>query len=128
MLSYCLKCKTNAECKNSKVVKTKNGRILLLSIFEKRNVPSSFIDNIWGADLANMQMISKFNKRFRSLLCVSDIYSKYAWVIRLKDKKSTGINNAFQKNLNESNRKPNKIWVDKGSEFYNRSMKSFLQK
>ena len=45
----------------------------------------------------------------------------------IKDKKGTTINNAFQKILNESNRKPNKIWVDKGSEFYNRSTKSFLQ-
>ena len=74
-----------------------------------------------------MQLISKSNKGFRFLLCVIDIYSKYAWVIPLKDKKGTTITNAFQKSLNESNLKPNTIWVDKGSEFYNRSMKSFLQ-
>ena len=49
--------------------------------FEKRKVHSSFIDNIWGADLADMQLISKFNKEFRFLLCGIDIYSKYAWVI-----------------------------------------------
>ena len=72
-------------------------------------------------------MISKFNKGFRFLLCVLDIYSKYAWVIPLKDKKGTTVTNAFQKILNESNLKPNKIWVDRGSQFYNRSMKSFLQ-
>ena len=70
-------------------------------------------------------MISKFNKEFRFLLCVIDIYSKYAWVIPLKDKKGITITNAFQKILDESNRKPNKIWVDKGSEFYNRSMKAW---
>ena len=75
-----------------------------------------------------MQLISKFNKGFRFLLCVIDIYSKYAWVITLKDKKGITITNAFQKILDESNRKPNKIWVDKGSEFYNRSMKSWLDK
>ena len=64
-----------------------------------------------------MQLISKFSKRFRFLLCVIGIYSKYAWVIFLKDKKGITITNAFQKILKESNRKPNKIWVDKGSEF-----------
>ena len=96
--------------------------------FNKRKVHSPFIDNIWGADLADMQLISKFNKVFRFLLCVIDIYSKYAWVIPLKDKKGITITNAFQNILDESNRKPNKIWVDKGSEFYNRSMKSWLEK
>ena len=75
-----------------------------------------------------MQLISKFNKRFTFLLCVINIYGKYAWFISLKDKKGTTITNAFQNILDESNRKPNKIWVDRGSEFYNRSMKSWLEK
>ena len=88
--------------------------------FNKRKVHSPFIDNIWGADLADMQLISKFNKGFRFLLCVIDIYSKYAYVIPLKDKKGITITNVFQKFLYESNRKPNEIWVDKGSKFYNR--------
>ena len=60
------------------------------------------------------------------MLCVIDIFSKYAWVIPLKDKTGTTITNAFQKILDESNCKPNKIWVGKDSEFYNRSMKSWL--
>ena len=77
--------------------------------FKKRKLHSPFIDNIWGADLIDMQLISKFNKGFRFLLCVTDIYSKHAWVIPLKDKKRITIINAFQKILNESNRKPNKI-------------------
>ena len=70
-----------------------------------------------------MQLISKFNKRFTFLLGVIDIFSKYAWVIPLKDKKGITITNAFQKILDGSNRKPKKIWVDKGSEFYNSSFK-----
>ena len=97
--------------------------------FNKRKVYSPFIDNIRGVDLADMQLTSKFNQGFRFLLCVIDIYRKYAWVIPLKDKKGITITNA--KNLlllKESNHKPNKIWVDKGSEFYNRSMKSWLEK
>ena len=96
--------------------------------FDKRKVQSLFIDNIWSADLADIQFISKFNKEFRVLLCLIDIYSKYAGVILLKDKKGTTITNAFQKVLNESNPKPNQIWVDKDSKFYNRSMKSWLAK
>ena len=95
--------------------------------FKKRKVHSSFRDNIWGVDLADMQLLSKFNKGFRFLICVVDIFSKYAWVIPLKDKKGISIVNAFQKILKESNRKPNKIWVDKGSEFYNNYFKKWLR-
>ena len=71
-----------------------------------------------------MQLISKLHKGFRFLLCVIDIYSNAP----LKDKKGVSIANAFQSILKKSNRKPNKIWVDKGSEFYNTSMKSWLEK
>ena len=71
-----------------------------------------------------MQLISKFNKAFRFLLCVIHIYSKYAWVIPLKDKKRITITNAFQKILDEPKNKPNKVWVNKGSEIYNRWMKT----
>ena len=81
--------------------------------FKKRKLYSGFKDNIWGADLADMQLISKFNKGFRFLLCVIDIFSKYAWVVPLKDKKGISIVNAFQKILDSLNRKPNKVWVDK---------------
>ena len=96
--------------------------------FKKRRVYSSFKDNICGADLANMQLISRFNKGIRFLLCSIDIYSKYAWVIPLKYEKGVIIANAFQKVLDDLKRKPNKIWVDKGSEFYNISMKLWLEK
>ena len=95
--------------------------------FEKRKVHAAFKDNIWGADLADMQLLSKYNKGIRFLLCVIDIFRKYAWVIPLKDKKGVSIVTAFQSILKQSNRKPNKIWVDKGSEFYNASFKKWLQ-
>ena len=72
--------------------------------FEKRKVYSSFRDNIWGADLADMQLISKFNKAFRFLLCVMYIFSEYAWAVPLKDKKGISIVNDFQKILKESDR------------------------
>ena len=91
----------------------------IIKKFNKRKVYSSFKDNIWGVDLAD--------KGFRFLLCVIDIFSKYAWVIPLKDKKCVSIVNAFQIILKESRRKPNKIWVDKVSEFYNISFKKWLK-
>ena len=94
---------------------------------KKRRVYSSFKDNIWGADLVDMQLISKVNKSVRFLLCVIDIYSKYAWIVPLKDKKGVTIVNTFQKILDDSMelhsmRKPNKTWIDKGSQFYKRSI------
>ena len=103
----------------------------------KKKVYSTFKDNIWGVDLADMQLLSKYNKAIRFLLCVIDIFSKYAWVVPLKDKKGISIVKAFQIILKQSNRsvqdtsaqhvKPNKIWVDKGSEFYNAYFKKWLR-
>ena len=95
--------------------------------FKKRTVYSGFKDNIWGADLADMQLISKFNKGTRFLLCVTDIFSKYGWVVPSKDKRGVTIINAFEKILDNTKRKPNKIWVDKSSEFYNSSFKKWLK-
>ena len=73
-----------------------------------------------------MPSLSKYNKGIKYLLCAIDLFSKYAWVIPLKDKKGTSIVNAFQKIITER-RKPNKMWVDQGSEFYNQSFKDFLK-
>ena len=100
----------------------------IITKFKKRKVHSTFMENILGADLADMQSISKFNKEIRFLLCLIDIYSNYAWVIPLKDKQGITINNAFQKSLDQSKSKPNERQVNKGSEFYNRSIKSWLEK
>ena len=75
--------------------------------FEKRKVHAAFKDNIWGADLADMQLLSRCNKGIRFLLCVIDIFSKYAWVVPLKDKKGVSIATAFQSILKQSNIKPN---------------------
>ena len=74
-----------------------------------------------------MHLINKFNKEFSFLLCATDIFSKYAWIAPTKEEKGITITNAFQKILKESNRKPNKIWVDKASEFYNGSIKEWLK-
>ena len=71
-----------------------------------------------------MQLISKYNKEIRYLLCVIDLFSKYVFVVPLKDKKGTTIANAFQ---STSKRKPNKIWTDHGSEFYSTHFKNWLK-
>ena len=71
--------------------------------------------------------MSRYNKGIKYLLFAIDLFSKYAWIIPLKDKKGTSIVNAFKNILSDSNRKPNKIWVDQGSEFYNKSFKDFLK-
>ena len=84
---------------------------------KKRKVHSTFEDNIWGTDLADMQLISRYSNRIRFLLCVIDIFSKYAWVVPLKDEKDVSIVAAFQSIFKKSNRKTKKIWVDKGSKF-----------
>ena len=96
---------------------------LIIRKSKRCKVYSYFKDNIWGADLADMQLISKYNKGIRFLLCVVDLFSKYAWVVPLKFKKDITIINAFQIILDNSKRKPNKVWVDQGSEFYNKSYK-----
>ena len=106
----------------------------IIKKFEKRKVHAAFKDNIWGADLADMQLLSRYNKGIRFLLCAIDVFSKYAWVVPLEDKKGISIVKAIQSILKQSNSrrgkgtspqhiKPNKIWVDKGSEFYNASFK-----
>ena len=88
---------------------------------------SSFKNNTWCVDFADMQLISKYKKRVRYLLCGIDLFGKYAFVVPFKDKKGTTIFNAFQIILDNSKRKPNKIWVDQGSEFYNTHFKKWLR-
>ena len=82
--------------------------------FNKRKVYSQFKDNIWGVDLVDMQSLSRKNKGIKYLLCVIDLYSKYAFFVPLKDKKGISIVNAFNKIIKQYNRKPNETWVDQG--------------
>ena len=89
----------------------------IIRTFNKRKVHSNFIGNIWSAILTDMQLISNFEKGFRFLLCVTDIFSKYAWIIPLKDKKGIIITNGFQKVLKESNRKRKNYGLIKAANF-----------
>ena len=102
--------------------------------FKRREVYSSLRDNIWGVDLADIQSLSKYNNGIKYLLCVIDLFNKYAWVVPLKDKRWISIVKAFQKTISEGGTaeskggcKPNKMWVDQSGEFYNKLFKRFLE-
>ena len=94
--------------------------------FERQKVYSSFRDNIWGVDLADMQWLSKYNKGIQYLLPEIDLFNKYAWIVPLKEKRGISIINAFQKIISKG-QQPNKIWVNQDGEFYNELFKRFLK-
>ena len=118
---------------HSSLESTENNKILaeelhkpVIKKFNKRKSYSQFNDNIWGVDLAETQSLSKKNKGIKYLLCAIHLFSKYAFVVPLKDKKGISIVNVFNKIIKQSNKKSNKIWVDQGSEFYNHVFKKWL--
>ena len=95
--------------------------------FTKRRVMVSKIDEIWAADLVDMQKISRDNKGYKYLLTVIDVFSKYGWIQPLKNKTGLEVEGAF-KNIFAEGRVPEKLWVDKGKEFYNQHVKKLLDK
>ena len=94
--------------------------------FKTRKVIVNHIDEIWTADLVFMDKLSKWNKGFKYLLTVIDVFSKFAWAIPLKDKKGLSITNTFADIIKKYKRKPKYLSVDKGSEFYNKTFKDWL--
>ena len=94
--------------------------------FPQRRVVVKHIDDTWCSDLVEMQKFSKWNKGYRYLLMVLDIFSKYGWIVPLKDKKGESVAEAFKQIFSEG-RKPKRLWVDKGKEYYNKSVKELLE-
>lgn len=92
--------------------------------FERRKVVSNGIDNIWGCDLVDMGKLN--DGEYKYILTVIDIFSKYAWAVPLKNKTGSNVLNAFKSIIDKSKRKPLKIWVDSGSEFYNQTFLKYL--
>ena len=92
--------------------------------FRKRRVYSYGIDDIWAADLIDMTAYSKQNKHYKYLLMVIDVFSKYGWIVPVKNKYGETIAEAFKTILKE--RQPDKLWVDKGTEFYNKHVKALF--
>ena len=95
--------------------------------FTRRHVIVNHIDEIWASDLVEMQQFSKWNKGYKYLLMVIDVFSKYGWIVPLKDKKGETVAEAFQ-NIFKEGRKPRYLWTDKGKEFYNKHLKELLDK
>ena len=93
--------------------------------FKRRRVLVNGIDKIWAADLADMQAFSKFNRGIKYLLAVIDVFSKYGCLIPLKDKTGKSVASALKTIFKE--RKPEKMWVDKGKEFYNKDVKELIE-
>ena len=90
---------------------------------KKRKVIVGNIDDIWSADLVDMQQLKSYNHGFRYILNVIDVFSKFVWSVPIKDKTGKTITNAFQSIVKTSKRKPTKLSVDNGSEFYNNIFK-----
>ena len=94
--------------------------------FRRRKVYSLFRDHSWGVGLVDMQSLRKHNKGIKYLLCAIDLFSKYTWVVPLKDKREISTVNAFRKIVLKG-RNPSKIWIDQGGAFYNNVFQRFLK-
>ena len=94
--------------------------------FPRRQVIVSGIDNIWGMDLADMYSFIKYNDDYRYILCIIDVFSKFAWCVPLKTKSATSILTAVKDVIKSSDRSPEKFWIDQGTEFYNKDFKKWL--
>jgi hypothetical protein len=95
--------------------------------FKKRSVISYGVDDVWSCDLVEMQEWSKQNKGYRYMLNVVDVYSKYAWSVKLFDKKGKTVLEAFEQIVESAGRKPGRLWVDQGKEFYNKHMDEWIK-
>jgi len=96
--------------------------------FPRRKVVVYRKDEIWAIDLAQMNAFEEFNDGYKYILCIIDVFSKYAWCVALKNKTTDTVLNAVKHIIEESGREPEKIWVDRGSEFYNKNFKSWATK
>ena len=94
--------------------------------FERRKVIVYHVDDIWGADLVDMQEWKSDNNNNSYILTVIDVMSKYGWAEPIKNKQASTVLNAFEKIIKESKRKPYKLWVDQGTEFYNKNFEKYL--
>ena len=101
--------------------------------FRRERIIPLYKDETWSADLIDKSSLSKYNNNYKFILTVIDIFTKYAWDIPLKNKSGLSVTNGFKIVLGESpqggfeDRKPEKLWVDRASEFYNKTIKSLLK-
>ena len=127
------------ETQQQDTIKTKH-QLLAKEVFSpqirklrRERIIPLYKDETWSADLIDKSSLSKYNNNYKFILTVIDIFTKYAWAIPLKNKSGLSITNGFRIVLSENpqggseSRKPEKFWVDRGSEFYNKTFKSLLK-
>ena len=101
--------------------------------FRRERIIPLYKDETWSADLIDKSSLSKYNNNYKFISTVIDIFTKYAWAFPLENKSGLSITNGFKTILSEGpqggseHRKPEKLWVDRGSEFYNKTFKSLLK-
>jgi len=95
--------------------------------FPRVHVVTHGLDDVWGADLSDLNEFKADNDNIRFILTVIDCFSRYAWAVPLKNKTGDEVLNAFIKIIEKSGRKPNHLWVDAGKEFVNNKMKKWLE-
>jgi hypothetical protein len=95
--------------------------------FKRAQVITKGIDDVWSADLADMNDLKEDNDGYRYILTVIDVFSRYAWAVPIKTKDGDTVLNAFKKITTESKRMPKRLWVDQGKEFVNKKMEKWLK-
>ena len=95
--------------------------------FNRQRVIVNSIDKIWCSGMVEMQQFSKWSKGYSYLFMVLDLFSKYGWIVPLKDKKAETVTEAF-KTIFKEGRKTQYLWTNKGKDYYNRDSKELLQK
>ena len=98
----------------------------LITKFRRERIIPLYKDETWSADLIDKSSLSKYKNNHKFIITVIDTFTKYAWAIPLKNKSGLSITNGFKIVLGES-RKPEKFWVDRGSEFYNKTLNLYLK-
>ena len=106
--------------------KLKKYSVLNKKKFRRERIIPLYQDETWSADLIDKSSLSKYNNNYKFILTVKDIFTKHAWVILLNNKSGLSITNGFKTILSEG-RKPEKLWVERGSELYNKTFKSSLK-
>ena len=122
--------KQSSKINTSRYKRLVNRLILYINLYVKKFLPRKTvvagIDTQWQADLADLSKLSKSNDKHRYLLCIIDVFSKYAWVVPIKDKTGKTLVIAF-KSVLKSGRCPKSLQTDKGTEFKNKEFQNFLK-
>ena len=96
--------------------------------FSRRRIFSPNVNSIWTMDLLDIHQFARHNKNYRFILVVLDIFSRFAWARPLKNKSGVSVAKAFEDIISESDKKPHKVWSDRGTEFYNAAVARLFER